>query len=154
MARIRKAAPPPQVLIPDTSVLWHEDKRHAVAPEFDEFWTTHSGLVTLRLVVPEAVRQELLFQQTTSACKKLEAIAEQMELLSGITAYAHRHRLQKDKLRAQVTAKLDKWLNSKGAVVQPIPLERINWGKICEASAWRLPPFTLNAKNPDWEKGF
>ena len=154
MPKIKKPAPRPQVVIPDTSVLWHEDKRHAVSPAFDEFWSAHSGLVILRLVVPDPVRQELLFQQTTSACKKLDSVAEHMETISGITAHTHRHRLQKDKLQRQIATKFDRWLNGKVAVVHPIPYARIDWPKICEASAWRFPPFTLNPKNLDWEKGF
>jgi PIN domain len=154
MPRIIKPAPRPHVMMPDTSVLWHEDKRHAVSPAFDEFWTAYASLVNLQLVVPEAVRQELLFQQTTSAYKKLDVVAEQFEAISGITSHPHRHRLQKDRLRTQVTAKIDKWLTAKGAIVQPVPYARINWPNLCEAAAWRLPPFTLNPKNLEWEKGF
>ncbi len=154
MAKILKSAPRPHILIPDTSILWHEDKAHAVDPEFDQFWEHHTTLVTMDLVVPEVVRSELLFQQTTSACKALDRVAEQLAVISAITTHPQRHRLQKEKIKHQIAAKIDKWLNGKGAVVQPVPISDINWHKICDAAAWRLPPFTLNPKNPEWEKGF
>ena len=154
MAKILKSAPRPHILIPDTSILWHEDKTHAVDPEFDQFWDQHVTLVTLQLVVPEVVRSELLFQQTTSACKAFDRVTEQLAIISAITTHPQRHRLQKEKIKQQIAAKVDKWLDGKSALVQPIPISRINWEQLCEAAAWRLPPFTLNPKNPEWEKGF
>ena len=74
MRRILKGAPRTHVLIPDTSVLWHEDKKHAVNPDFDVFWSDHESLVAMELIVPDAVRQELLFQQTCSAGKAFERL--------------------------------------------------------------------------------
>jgi len=61
--KIRKADPPPFVVVPDTNILWHEDKSHAVNPVFDEFWDRYSEEFQLELTVPEIVAFELLFQQ-------------------------------------------------------------------------------------------
>jgi hypothetical protein len=142
------------VLIPDTSVLWHEDKTYPINPTFDTFWDDHESLVTLELIIPDAVRQELLFQQTCSAHKAFDHIAEKLTLISGITGKSHKHRTSKEMLRSQITERLDRWIRGKNAVVQPTPTERIKWAALCEAALWKQPPFTFDVKNPNFEKGF
>jgi hypothetical protein len=111
-------------------------------------------LVTLELIIPDVVRQELLFQQTRSAHKAFDHIAEKLTVISGITGKSHKHRTSKDVLRSQITERLDRWIRGKNAVVQPIPTARIKWPALCEAALWRQPPFTFDAKNPGFEKGF
>ena len=154
MPNIRRQAPRPHVVIPDTSVLWHEDKSHPVDPKFDDFWNQHTSLVTLHLAVPDIVRSELVFQQTTSARKACDKMFEHLAMISRITARPQRHRVQNDKLRVQVETKIDRWIHDKQATLLPIPVSQIDWAGLCEAAAWRLPPFTYDPKNVETEKGF
>ena len=67
MAKITKPSPPEHIVTVDTNILWHDDKGYAVNPEFDEFWQKHSGGFPMKLVIPDVVFGELLYQR---ACRK------------------------------------------------------------------------------------
>jgi hypothetical protein len=141
-------------VVPDTSILWHEDKGHAVCPEFDQFWDAHSGHISLELVIPSTVIGELHFQQTTSALKAVDRITESMSVLSKVSTANYRHRIDGGTVTRQVGTKLSKWLASKGGKIVDVPLGAIDWASVVEAAVWRKPPFTFDSKNPDQEKGF
>src|SRR3954447_14222803 len=122
MPKILKGKPLPQVVILDTNILWHKDKEHPVNPDFDLFWAEHQNLVNLELMIPDVVKGELLFQQVTSCSKLLDKVTEQIAEISSITAATHEHRVTREKILEQVTAKLDKWVKSKNGKALPIPI--------------------------------
>src|SRR5215218_7609215 len=107
MATIRRLAPKPHVVIVDTNALWHKEKRHAASPEFETAWDENCRLVTLELVVPEVVKSELVFQQTSSAWKQLEDVSGGLAEISAITASSHTTRLTREKLQRQVEEKVE-----------------------------------------------
>jgi hypothetical protein len=86
MKRIAKPNPPEHIVLVDTNILWHEDKSHVVNPDFDTFWDTYSPSFPMKLILPDVVRGELLFQQTTSALKLLEKANQDLSDVSRITA--------------------------------------------------------------------
>ena len=152
--KIRKADPPPFVVVPDTNILWHEDKSHAVNPAFDEFWDRYSEEFQLELTVPEIVAFELLFQQTTSAARAMERIGEELKRISSITAKSHGHRLTTSKLKDQISNKLQRWIKSRKATVSPTPVSAINWIQLIDRAVWGKPPFSFDPKDAKNEKGF
>jgi len=154
MAKILKGKPVPHVVIVDTNILWAEDKTPAVNLDFDKFWTEHQGLVQLELMIPEVVRGELLFQQVSSCTKILDKVTKHISEISSIAAADHKQKITHDKVRQQVTDKIDRWIKAKDAKVLPIPVSSIDWANLCTSAIWRLPPFVPDAKNPDSEKGF
>jgi hypothetical protein len=154
MAKVRRADPLPHIVVPDTSVLWHEDKQHPVCPDFDEFWNLHSPHTPLELAIPETVFAELHFQQTTSALKAVDRITESMTQLSSVAAGSYKHRIDPDKVKDQVGVKLSKWVSGKAGHAVKTPLSSIDWGSVADAAAWRKPPFTFDSKRPELEKGF
>jgi hypothetical protein len=85
MSKIRRRSPNPHIVVCDTSILWHEDKARVVNPIFDEFWQKHSQAFPMELVIPDVVRGELLFQQTTSALKSLAKASTTFAELSQVT---------------------------------------------------------------------
>jgi PIN domain len=151
---IRRAAPKPHVVVVDTNALWHKEKKYPVSPEFDSAWDANTQLATLELVIPEVVRGELIFQQTSSAWKQLEKVSEGLSEISAITASEHRTRIKRERVQAQVEAKVDRWIRSRRAVVAPTPYSRIDWPQMCADALWRRPPFSSDPKNPEVEKGF
>lgn len=154
MAKILRQEPPPHALMPDTNILWCKDKAPPVSPDFDKWWEDNAALVSIELVIPYVVRGELLFQQVTSAVKAHDKITELCSEISSITSRPHKHRLSRDKIRGQIEAKLEKWLNGKSARVAPIPVNAIDLNALAEDAIWRKPPFEADPKNPDVEKGF
>lgn len=154
MKNIPRGTPPPHFVIPDTNILWYNDKGPAVNPEFDSFWESNSSQMELHLIVPEVVIGEILFQQTTSATKLLDKTSECLKGISNITSLLHSHRLTKDKILTQVDLKIQRWLKSKSGSIAPIPVGSIDWKRVAKDAIWRQPPFLNDPKNPDLEKGF
>lgn len=151
---IRRIDPKPHVVIVDTNVLWHEDKKHAVSPDFEAAWYENQKLVTLELLVPEIVRHELAFQQTTAAWNRLDQITRLLAETSGIAAVAHTTRITREKLRAQVEDKIDKGMKSHRARLLPVPYAAVDWKRLTMDAVWRRPPFTFDPKKVETEKGF
>lgn len=60
MGKIKKEKPKPHVVIPDTSILWHEDKHHIVTPDFNSFWTSHADKFGLELVIPTPLINKII----------------------------------------------------------------------------------------------
>jgi hypothetical protein len=154
MSKIKRPSPPEHIVVVDTNLLWHEDKAHVVHPDFDAFWERHSQKFPMKLLIPEAVMGELLFQQTTSALKKLDRVNQEIAEISKITSCSHSHRITTERLKQQVKDRFSAWLEEKDAEIEVTPIAGINWTALIEASIWRQLPFTLDAKNPRNEKGF
>lgn len=149
-----KRRPPPHTVVVDTNALWHEDKTFVVAPRFGEVWGELSALADLTLVIPEIVRAELVFQQTTSAVKSVEKATEQIDRLRAITGQRYGELPTPGKVRKLVEARFDRWVDEVRAVVVPTPISLVDWRRVVDAAVWRLPPFTFDSKDPSREKGF
>ena len=154
MARIRKARPKPHVVITDTSTVWHEDKHYVVDPEFDKFWKNYADQFGFELVIPEVVRGEILFQQTTSATKGLKKANQAILDIQRVTHRQYSHRITEHRVRQEVELKFQRWAESKSAKVLLTPTDDINWPKVIRSAIWREPPFLLDSQIPDNEKGF
>jgi hypothetical protein len=154
MGKIIKLSPPEHIVTVDTNILWHEDKGFAVNPEFDDFWQRHSSTFPMKLVIPEVVMGELLYQQTTSAIKLLEKVNQDIGSISRITQKQYSHRITPDRVRKQVDERLNGWLVEKKAEVKPTPTDEIDWKSLVQSAIWRELPFVADPKNPKTEKGF
>ena len=154
MSKIRKQPPPPHIIVPDTSILWHDDKQHTIDPAFNAFLSRFLPDFSLELHIPACVRDELLFQQTTSALKSLKRANDAMSDVSKVTAKPYRHRITEARVRREVESRFDAWMRSVSATLVPTPLAEIDWADLIRKSLWRLPPFTFDPKDSAREKGF
>ena len=154
MATIQKPKPAPHIIIPDTSTLWFEDKQYPVDPNFDTFLSEYSHDFALEVKIPDVVRGELLFQQTTSALKGLKRANDEILKVSKITQKKYKHRVTEDRIRREVEAKLDTWFKRFHWEVLPTPTNTINWPTVIKQAIWRIPPFSYNPKDKNDEKGF
>lgn len=102
MGKIKKPSPPEHIVIVDTNVLWHKDKGYVVSPDFDSFWDKHSDTFPMKLILPEVVKGELLFQQTTSALKLLEKANQEISDISRITERKYSHRVTHERIKKEV----------------------------------------------------
>ncbi|UCH08250.1 MAG: DUF4935 domain-containing protein, partial [Deltaproteobacteria bacterium] len=144
----------PHMVIPDTNILWYEDKRKVVNPEFETFWSSHSSNYILELVITEAVKGELLFQQSSSAIRSMKKATDCMDKISKITGKEYRHKITEAKIKNQVEARFDNWLKGKDGRVEPTPADAIDWERLIQDSIWRNPPFEFDPKKEKVEKGF
>jgi len=144
----------PHVVVVDTSVLFNPEKKFAACPDFDAFWEEHANASKLELVVPEVVRGELLFQQTTSALNSLQKVTDELRKVSEVSAHSHLHKISEASVRSQVAGKIDGWIQKKGGLLCPTPIGLIDWTEIIDRSIWRKAPFGPDVKDRESEKGF
>jgi hypothetical protein len=154
MSRIAKPNPPEHIVLVDTNILWHEDKSHVVNPDFDAFWDTYSPSFPMKLILPDVVRGELLFQQTTSALKLLEKANQDLSEVSRITAKQYSHRVNPERVKREIEERFSTWTQARQVEIKNVPIADIDWAQVIEDSIWRRLPFTPDAKNPKNEKGF
>ena len=149
-----KEEPPKYIIIPDTSVLWHQNKDVVVNPHFDKLWIEFSKSSTLQLLVPEVVKGELLFQQSTSAIKLMRKINTQMKQVSEIACHTYSHRITEKRIKKQIEGKFNKWLKAKKGNIIETPTDKIEWSSLIARSIWRVPPFEYDPQKKIEEKGF
>ena len=154
MAKIKKPSPPEHIVIVDTNILWHEDKGFIVNPDFDSFWNKYSGSFPMKLVLSEVVKEELLFQQTTSALKSLEKANQEISTISRITEKQYSHRVTSSRVKKEVEDRFNGWLAAKKVEVKATPIDDIDWKSVIHSAIWRELPFAPDPKNPKNEKGF
>lgn len=151
---MRREKPPKYVLIPDTGLLWHDDKCLIVNPEFDSFLSQHSKKYELEVHVPEIVMEELSFQQSTSAIKSFEQILPLLEKLNQIIDKNINIKITNAEIKKFARDRAYKWAHDHKIKILPINIEKVDWNKIIHQATWRLPPFTFDSKSPEKEKGF
>lgn len=149
-----KSKVPEHIVIVDTNILWHDNKEYVVDPDFDHFWTKEKVEFPMKLHIPEVVIGELLFQQTTSAQNALRKANDEIGRISKVTGQRYSEVVSNQKIRKQVEARMNSWVNGVGAVVLTTPIKTINWAEVLENAIWRIEPFTKNPKEPKHEKGF
>lgn len=154
MAKIKKPSPPEHIVLVDTNILWCGDKGVVVNPAFDEFWDSYSSNFPMKLIVPDVVKGELLFQQTTSATKLLEKANFNIRDITKITGVKYSHRIHVDRVKEEVAKRFERWLQSKKAEIRSTPIKDINWDRVINDALWRKLPFTPDTVNPKNEKGF
>ncbi|MCU7845332.1 MAG: DUF4935 domain-containing protein [Candidatus Thiodiazotropha sp. (ex Monitilora ramsayi)] len=153
MPRIKRKRPPKHVLIPDTSILWYQEKDLCVCPEFTAFWDEYGVKYEIDLIIPEVVRGELLYQHTTTALKTLERINKQFDNLSGVANKRYGHRVNPNRVRNDVGVKFDTWISSVSATIFDTPIADIDWRQLIQNAIWRHLPF-IEDKDKRNEKGF
>jgi PIN domain len=154
MPRIKKPAPPEHIVLVDTTILWHDDKSRVVNPDFDAFWDQYSGAFPMKLIIPDVVRGELLFQQTTSAFKHLDKANQEFQNIFRITKKEYSHHVTAERVAQQVEHRFDAWVAYRGGETKSVPIAEIDWKKVIDHSIQRVLPFTADPKNPLSEKGF
>jgi hypothetical protein len=154
MKRIKKQKPKPHVVIPDTSAIWHDDKRFCADPEFDAFWTKYAAPFYFQLVIPEVVEGELLFQHTTSALKSLRRANQAISDVERVTQRRYSHRVTEQRIKHEVERKFRHWEKKHQAKIITTPTNSIQWPEIIRKAVWREAPFSFDSQNSDNEKGF
>lgn len=139
------------ILIPDTNILWCENKALSVSEEFSDFLEKNAGKYDIDLVIPDVVLGELQFQQTTSALKSLRKANAEFQKMSDIAGSKYSHRVEEKRIRRDVEKKLFSWVQQSGCSIVEVPVESIDWKGLIDDAVWRRPPF-IEDKNT--EKGF
>ncbi len=102
MSKIQKEEIQNHIVIPDTNILWFDDKTKIINPEFENFWDNHSSSSPLKLLIPSVVKGEILFLINKSANKSFEKIKESMTKLSQITSFNYRNNIKENSLKLNI----------------------------------------------------
>lgn len=153
MPRIKKEKPK-FIVVPDTNILWFDNKTFPVNPAFNEMCNECGEILEIELVVPSIVYGELFFQQAISANKALDRATQAFTEISDISARLFSHRITKNKIKKCIKTKLDRWVLDNKIRVAQVPINSIIWDALIEKAVWREPPFTYDPKDKVSEKGF
>jgi hypothetical protein len=154
--RIRKKKTARHLVVVDRTALHPPDRNsnEVVAPGFEAAWTALESEFDLTLVVPEVVRGEMLYRHSSSAIEAMLSATEHLGVLSKLSDRTYSHKATEEKVRQEVAARFDRWVNRVGARMERTPLDSINWERLIKAAVWREPPFSKADKNSKNEKGF
>lgn len=133
--------PSKYIIIPDTNILWNEEKDVVVNEDFSSFWEEYSSKFNFELAVPYVVKGELLFQQATSANNHLKVVTKNIDGLNNIINKNRSFKLTENEIKKYVGIRFDKWLKGLKGTIIKTPVDDINLNKIIELSIWREKPF-------------
>jgi hypothetical protein len=138
----------------DTNVLYSPDPSKIVKSEVVEFILSGVGGNVYSLVIPELVRNELVFKLCSTlekSSRQLDSAASTIRKLSG---YCPDVSLDLMALRENVACRVAEVISRMGGTVEPTPYSDIGWEKIVAQSVQRRPPFApVNEDRPS-ERGF
>jgi hypothetical protein len=140
------------LVVPDTSILYPKNRTQIVCEEFERFWRARGEILDIRLVIPEMVKDELLYQMTDYALKERSKASDCFKNSCATCDLTSSLPLTEKRLRESIHRRFQKWLFEHEALVWPTPVSRIKWSELVQSAAWRHPPFS-DSKD-EAEKGF
>jgi len=146
--------PPRHIVIPDTSVLYSDDKTFLVNRSFNEFWESYGREYDFKLLVPVVVKGEILFRCFKSAYEASKRVKESLEKITRITGFKYYKSIDASKIKRQLNTKFNKWLRSLRGKLLPLPVDEIDWSAVVRKSIWREETFEAKNGNIKYEKGF
>jgi hypothetical protein len=141
-------------IVVDTNALYYNEPLAVVSPKFTEAFLECASLAKLKLLVPEVVKGERLFQLVSVVQELIEVNRKNADKVTRLSGHRASKVPKLPKLKAGVEENFDKWAKSLDAVIVPIPYGNINWKKLVHKAIWRIPPFTPPNDKMDSEKGF
>lgn len=146
---------PSFLVVPDTNVLYSKKPEYIVSQKFTDLWSEMRAITSLQLLVPEAVQEELIFQQVFIGQQARENATKSLSTIASVTA-KKRTNLPTDKtLRTAVAKTFMAWAKDNNSIVVKTPIDKIDWSHVVKNSLHRLPPFSQpSAVGDDTEKGF
>lgn len=149
---IKKEIPNPHYLVLDTNILRAKDDAELVSTKLTSFLDIYAAEFQVFLVIPDVVRDEILYQEGKKAISQLNAASSSFKKINAITKKDYSYRLTEATIRKCLATNFKKWIESHCGNILNAPTDNIDLSDIIKRSVWRLPPFDNNPKNG--EKGF
>jgi hypothetical protein len=145
---------PDFIVVPDTNALHTKKPAQIVSSGFDSLWNECSQITTLKLFVPDIVKQELMFQQVFIAQQSRENALKNLNTMAEITGTTMPKLKTDEQLHSSVGITFEKWRKAIEAEIVPLPKD-IPWTRLVKDALWRNPPFSPSKETDDRsEKGF
>jgi hypothetical protein len=143
------------ILVPDSNVLFAKEIAQVVRDSFSENLKKCRDLATVKLCIPEVVREEIIFQKFHTACKSNENANISLKNLATVTKTHAPKPRSEAYLKSRVRAVFNEWAKANDARTVKTPYTHIKWSKLAEAAIWHRPPFSPpNENDLESEKGF
>lgn len=142
------------VLIPDSQALFVvKDRTDEVNPSFARLLNDCKQHCCLKLVIPETVRGEIVYQKVREVQTAAKRLRDGLTNLAVLTGRNYEKLPSDTDFRRMVEAKFDAWMKSVDAVVAPNEISAATWSRVIDDATWRLPPFE-HSDDGRHEKGF
>lgn len=141
-------------VIADSNCLFPKDPTQLVSPKFADTWKECLTLADLKLVVPDIVKGERLYQVRVVIEKALENATRNLATLFKIPGRTAPELPTRAELLSQAETRFDQWLTENKGSIATVPCETVDWKRVVNDSIWRNPPFEHAGDHKDSEKGF
>src|SRR5258706_4386539 len=118
---------PSLTVVVDTNVIYPKRPTDVIAPQFDQQWDECSKIATLRLIVPEIVRGERLYQMVSQAQRLHTNLMTSLQTISTMSGCPMPQTSNIDEIKNGIERSFDAWIKNIGATVAPTPIKTINW---------------------------
>lgn len=150
-----KPKPEAYILVPDSNALFSKEIERVVGKSFEENLKKCNEVASIKLCIPQVVKEELIFQKYYTACKSNENARISLGNVATITATKISKLKTESYLKQRVHMVFDQWAKAHDARIIKTPYSRIRWSKLENSAIWRKPPFSPpDENNPQFEKGF
>ncbi len=141
-------------VVVDSNAVYSKDPTRVASGKFETSWKKCCGLAKLRLLVPEIVKGERLYQLSTVALAAVENAKKNFNTIAGVCGRVPPKMPTPQEVRAEVEQQFDKWLAANSGVIVPLPYDAIDWKQVVHDAVWRVSPFVPPSDETDSEKGF
>ncbi len=141
-------------VVADTNVLFPRNPTSLLSDKFQATWDECAKLANLRLLIPEIVRGERLYQLTCVAQDSLANADKNFASLAKVSGFSMQPLPSITTIKAGIENRFDEWAKAKAVEIVPLPYDTISWPKVVNDAIWRNAPFTPAREGKDSEKGF
>ena len=149
---IKKESINPHYLVLDTNILRAKADEELISTKLTDFLNRYGIDFQIIPVIPDVVRDELLYQEWKKAVAELNTANSSFKKINTITRKNYSYRLTESVIKNRLSGDFKKWVENQKGLVLKAPVESIDFEDVIKRSVWRLPPFDKDPRKG--EKGF
>lgn len=142
---------PPYALFVDSSCLSTPNEVEVVNPSFEGLFNELRSKCDVELAIPDIVAREILNKKLHDCEACLKETGSNVKRIAKLTVSEPVQLPSINDLQLMLKARFDRWAESLGASITPVPAD-IDWTALIEKAVSRKPPFS--PRDEKGEKGF
>jgi hypothetical protein len=141
----------PYTVFVDSNCLYTPNEVEIVNPSFSDLLKEIRSKCEIELAIPDIVAREILNKKLDDCEACLKEIASKVNRIAKLTVTEPVRLPNIEDLQLNLKARFDRWVESLGATIIPVPTA-IDWTSLIEKAVSRRPPFSPRSEKG--EKGF
>jgi hypothetical protein len=146
--------PPAFIVVVDTNAIFSKDTTALVNSEFSKCWEECSKITKLKLIVPEVVREERIYQLHTIVTQNLKDASRTLDKICKVSRCEKPAMPTLEAVKKGIQRQFDAWIKKHSGAIQSVPHETIDWKRVINDAIWRNFPFSPPVEDKKCEKGF